>query len=72
MKPRAMALAVFTALVGMMIAPSRLNPLFGFVGILAIATGAGAAGVLNMWYGPPTWLPMFTNRSVRWHREACR
>src|SRR5580704_10079729 len=50
MKPRVMALAVFTALVGMMIAPNRLDPLLGFVAILAIAAGAGAAGVLNMWY----------------------
>src|SRR5262245_28798645 len=50
MKPRVMSLAVFTALVGMLIAPGRLDPLLGFVAILAIATGAGAAGVLNMWY----------------------
>src|SRR5277367_6200241 len=50
MKPRVMALAVFTALVGMMIAPARLDPLLGSVAILAIAAGAGAAGVLNMWY----------------------
>ena len=50
MKPRVMALAVFTALVGLMIAPARLDPLLGFVAILAIAAGAGAAGVLNMWY----------------------
>jgi protoheme IX farnesyltransferase len=45
-----MALAVFTALVGMMIAPVRPDPLHGFVAILAIAAGGGAAGVLNMWY----------------------
>ncbi|MBV8755350.1 MAG: protoheme IX farnesyltransferase [Hyphomicrobiales bacterium] len=50
MKPRVMALAVFTALVGLMIAPARLDPLPGFIAILAIAAGAGAAGVLNMWY----------------------
>src|SRR5271163_745642 len=50
MKPRVMALAVFTAFVGMMLAPHRLDPLVGFVAILAIAAGAGAAGVLNMWY----------------------
>jgi protoheme IX farnesyltransferase len=50
MKPRVMVLAVFTAFVGLMIAPSRLDPLLGFIAILAIATGAGAAGVLNMWY----------------------
>jgi protoheme IX farnesyltransferase len=50
MKPRVMALAVFTALVGMMISPVRLDPLHGFISICAIAAGAGAAGVLNMWY----------------------
>ena len=49
-KPRVMALAVFTALVGLMVAPARLDPLLGFIAILAIAAGAGAAGVLNMWY----------------------
>src|SRR4051812_19888859 len=41
---------VFTALVGLTIAPARLDPLLGFITILAIAAGAGAAGVLNMWY----------------------
>src|SRR5215813_11235086 len=50
MKPRVMALAVFTALVGLMIAPVRLDPLPGLIAIVAIAAGAGAAGVLNMWY----------------------
>src|SRR5262245_14635444 len=50
MKPRVMVLAVFTAFVGLMIAPARLDPLLGFVAILAIAAGAAAAGMLNMWY----------------------
>src|SRR5262245_10693857 len=50
MKPRVMALAVFTALVGMRVVPARLDPLLGFIAILAISAGAGAAGVLNMWY----------------------
>jgi protoheme IX farnesyltransferase len=49
-KPRVMVLAVFTSLVGLMMAPSRLDPLLGSVAILAIAAGAGAAGALNMWY----------------------
>src|SRR5262245_10392719 len=49
-KPRVMALALFTAFVGLMIAPARLDPLPGFIALLAIATGAGAAGALNMWY----------------------
>jgi heme o synthase len=50
MKPRVMLLAVFTALVGLIIAPGYLDPLLGSIAILAIAAGAGAAGVLNMWY----------------------
>jgi protoheme IX farnesyltransferase len=50
MKPRVMLLAVFTALVGLTIAPGKIDPVLGFIAILAIATGAGAAGVLNMWY----------------------
>jgi len=45
-----MALALFTAFVGLMIAPIRLEPLPAFIAILAIAAGAGAAGALNMWY----------------------
>jgi len=49
-KPRVMALALFTAFVGLMIAPTRLDPLPGLIAILAIAAGAGAAGALNMWY----------------------
>jgi hypothetical protein len=34
----------------LMIAPGHLDPLLGSVAILAITAGAGAAGVLNMWY----------------------
>jgi protoheme IX farnesyltransferase len=50
MKPRVMLLAVFTALVGMLIAPTHLDLLRGAVAIAAITIGAGSAGVLNMWY----------------------
>jgi protoheme IX farnesyltransferase len=49
-KPRVMALAVFTAVVGLSSAPGRLDPLTILVAVLAIAAGAGAAGALNMWY----------------------
>jgi protoheme IX farnesyltransferase len=49
-KPRVMMLAVFTALVGLSRAPVRLDPLSTFFAVLAIAAGAAAAGVLNMWY----------------------
>ena len=49
-KPRIMALAVFTAIVGMSLAPDRLDPFAAVAAVLAIAAGAAAAGVLNMWY----------------------
>jgi protoheme IX farnesyltransferase len=50
MKPRVMSLVVFTALVGLMVAPGHLHPVVGAVALLCIAIGAGAAGALNMWY----------------------
>jgi len=50
MKPRVMSLVVFTALVGLMIAPGHLHPVLGFAALVCIATGAGAAGALNMWF----------------------
>jgi heme o synthase len=50
MKPRVMALAVFTALVGLASAPRELDSLHALGAVLAIAAGAGAAGVLNMWF----------------------
>ena len=50
MKPRVMMLAVFTAFVGLASAPHELDPLHALVALLAITGGAGAAGVLNMWY----------------------
>src|SRR6201984_2261116 len=49
-KPRVMMLAVFTALVGMSIAPNQLGPLATLMVVLAIAAGAASAGGLNMWY----------------------
>src|SRR5207245_10170309 len=50
MKPRVMSLVVFTALVGLMIAPGHIHPVIGFTALLCIAVGAGAAGALNMGY----------------------
>lgn len=50
MKPRVMQLVVFTALVGLLVAPVSVNPFIGFVAILCIAVGAGASGALNMWW----------------------
>jgi heme o synthase len=50
LKPRVMSLVVFTALVGMVLAPGHVSPVIGFVSILAIAIGGGASGALNQWY----------------------
>lgn len=50
LKPRVMSLVVFTALVGMLVAPGAINPVIGFIAIVCIAIGAGASGSLNMWY----------------------
>ena len=50
LKPRVMSLVVFTALVGMLIAPGSVDPVLGFTAILCIAIGAGASGALNMWF----------------------
>src|SRR6266699_808983 len=45
-----MSLVVFTALVGLVIAPGHFHPVLAFTSILCIAVGAGASGALNMWY----------------------
>ena len=50
LKPRVMSLVVFTALVGLVRAPSALHPVLAFTALLCIAIGAGAAGALNMWW----------------------
>jgi len=50
MKPRVMSLVVFTAIVGLMVAPGQLHPVLAVIALIAIAVGAGAAGALNMWY----------------------
>src|SRR2546421_9601816 len=50
LKPRVMSLVVFTGLVGLVLAPGHLHPVLAAVAVLCIATGAGAAGAINMWY----------------------
>jgi protoheme IX farnesyltransferase len=50
LKPGVMSLVVFTAFVGLVVAPGTPNPFLAIVAILAIAAGAGASGALNMWY----------------------
>ena len=50
LKPRVMSLVVFTAAVGLVVAPVPVHPFLGFAAILFIALGGGASGALNMWY----------------------
>ena len=50
LKPRVMSLVIFTAFVGMAIAPGGQHPVLAGVALLCIAVGAGASGALNMWY----------------------
>ncbi|WP_332065906.1 heme o synthase [Bartonella sp. CB189] len=50
LKPRVMSLVVFTALVGLVVSPHSMSPLYSFLAILCIAVGGGGAGALNMWY----------------------
>ena len=54
MKPRVMSLVIFTALVGLVIAPVKINFLNSALSLFFVAIGAGAAGALNMWYESDT------------------
>jgi protoheme IX farnesyltransferase len=48
LKPRVMSLVIFTAMVGLLIAPGHFHPVLAFTSLLCIAVGAGASGALNM------------------------
>lgn len=50
MKPRVMSLVIFTSLVGLVLSPINIHPFIALIAIICIAIGAGASGVLNMWY----------------------
>jgi protoheme IX farnesyltransferase len=50
LKPRVMSLVVFTALVGLLVAPVQIYPVSALAAVLFIAIGAGASGALNMWW----------------------
>jgi len=50
LKPRVMSLVVFTALVGLVVAPAPVHPVVALAAILFIAIGGGASGALNMWW----------------------
>ena len=65
LKPRVMSLVVFTAFVGMIAAPVRVDPILGLVSLLAIAVGAGASGALNQWWDADIDAIMTRTRAVR-------
>lgn len=50
LKPRVMSLAIFTAIIGLLLTPNDIHPLLATFSIIAIGAGAGAAGAINMWY----------------------
>ena len=50
MKPRVMSLVLFTCMVGLLIAPIKVDFISACISLLAVAIGSGAAGTLNMWY----------------------
>lgn len=50
MKPRVMSLVIFTSFVGLVLSPINIHPFIALIAIMCIAIGAGASGVLNMWY----------------------
>ena len=50
LKPRVMSLAVFTAVIGMLLVPTLPHPVLALFSVIAIGVGAGAAGAINMWY----------------------
>jgi len=50
LKPRVMSLVVFTAMVGLLVAPVHLHPVESLAAIIFIALGGGASGALNMWW----------------------
>lgn len=50
LKPSVMQLVVFTAVVGLVVAPGTINPIIAVISVLCIAIGAGGSAALNMWY----------------------
>lgn len=50
MKPRVMALVVFTSFCGLILAPGHIHPFIAFTAILCITLGAGSSAAINMWY----------------------
>lgn len=49
-KPRIMFLVVFTAICGMLLAPSKIHLIIAFTSVICISFAAGSAAAINMWY----------------------
>ncbi len=50
MKPRVMTLVVFTAMVGLVMAPGQIPEWQALIALLCISVGASSSGAINMWY----------------------
>ena len=50
MKPRVMSLVIFTAIVGMFLAPGEIPAFEAIIVITAVAIGAGSSAAINMWF----------------------
>src|SRR5207237_10564286 len=72
LKPRVMSLVIFTALVGLFIAPGHVHPIIAFTSILCIAVGAGASGVLYMDYAGDigVFMTRLSSRPIQLRRVA--
>ena len=66
LKPRVMSLVVFTAVVGLALAPGPIEAWRALAAVIAIALGAGAAGAINMWYDRDidAWMARTRNRPL--------
>ena len=70
LKPRVMSLVVFTAMVGLLVAPVPVHPFVAATSILFIALGGGASGALNMWYDAD--IDRVMRRTANWRIPAGR
>lgn len=50
MKPRVMALVVFTSFSGLWLAPGHIHPFIACIAMICITLGAGSSAAINMWY----------------------
>jgi protoheme IX farnesyltransferase len=49
-KPGVMSLVVFTAAVGLLLAPGELHPVLKIIAVFCVALGSAGGAALNMWY----------------------